>query len=228
MKKTLISAIATASVLATSTYASAAQPVFYTGLSAGWNATEFEASTFVESGGDTFTGDLSGSASGPAFGGVLGAKLPINTGYIALEANIADSGAEYEATESINGQQTLDETISSDLSYGITGILAFNVNSHSQLYGLLGYQVTDIELKASTRDTGTGAVTNGGFDDSLGGVRVGLGLETMLTSALSARVEWTQTNYSSEDFTIDTAAGATAVDLKASENRVTIGIIGHF
>lgn len=228
MKKTLISAVVTASVLAVSAPASAADLVYYTGLNAGWNATEFETASVVENGGNTFTADSMGSASGPAFGGILGVKLPINTGYIALEANISDSSAEYEATESINGQQTLDQTISSDLSYGLSGILAFNVNSHSQLYGIVGYQVADFEVKSSTRDTGTGAVTNGGFDDSLGGIRVGLGLETMLTSALSARVEWTQTNYSSEDFTIDTAAGATAVDLKASENRVTIGIIGHF
>lgn len=228
MKKLISAAIIAAATGFTATPAMADSPVFYTGLNIGWNASEIELEGSTEANNNTFAGDQTASASGPAFGGILGVKFPISTGFVGIEANVADSSAEYEATQTVNGQQTLDQTISSDLGYGLSAILAFNVNAHSQIYGIAGYQMTDFELKSSSRDLASGDITNDGYDDTLGGYRFGIGMETMLTSALSARLEWTQTNYSSEDFDIDMAGSTAEMEMKNSENRITIGIIGHF
>jgi len=208
--------------------AMAADPVFYTGINAGWNATEFKTNSSVDLGGNITESEETGSASAPVFGGVAGIKFPITTGYVGVEANVSDSGAEYEKTQNVNGQQTLDQKISSNLSYGVSGILAFNVNAHSQIYGIAGYQMTDVEVKTSTRDTGTGDVTNDSYNDDFGGFRVGIGLETAMTSALSTRIEWTRTSYGSEDFETNTANGVVDTELKGTENRITIGVIGHF
>src|SRR5680860_1421563 len=176
--------------------AMAADPVFYTGINAGWNATEFKTNSSVDLGGNITESEETGSASAPVFGGVAGIK--------------------FQNTQNVNGQQTLDQKISSNLSYGVSGILAFNVNAHSQIYGIAGYQMTDVEVKTSTRDTGTGDVTNDSYNDDFGGFRVGIGLETAMTSALSTRIEWTRTSYGSEDFETNTANGVVDTELKLS------------
>ena len=227
MKKVYATAILVTG-LAASAPILAAEPVFYAGLNAGWNATEFEPTTSIDVDGNVIESEDANSASGPAFGGILGVKFPISTGYLGLEANIADSSAEYEASSDINGQQVLDQKVSSDISYGLSGILALNLNAHSQLYAVAGYQMTDIEAKASTRDLDSGNVTNDSNSETFGGVRVGLGLETTITSALSARLEWTSTTYSSEKFVMNTADGMVDTELEGNENRVSLGVIGHF
>ena len=225
-KKTVICAVMIAGCVSTQS-GLAADPVFYAGLNAGWNATEFDLEKSVE-GGTPSTSQATFSGSGAAFGGVLGVKCPISTGYIGIEANVSDSGAESEEIDTLNGARTLGQKLTSDLGYGIAGILAFNLNAHSQFYGVAGYQMTDFQHKIATRDTGTGEVTNDSFDDSLGGVRLGAGIETALTSSLSARVEWTTTMYDSTDFDVNTAGGVVGAELEPTESRVTIGVIGHF
>ncbi|ARM86307.1 outer membrane protein [Marinobacter salarius] len=226
-KKTAIAA----SLIAGSFFAhqaTAADTVFYTGLNAGWNATEFELEQVGSMSGNPYTSQETLSASGPAYGGVLGMKFPISTGFIGIEANISDSGAEFEREETLNGSTILDQVISSDLGYGLTGILAFNVNAHSQIYGLAGYKVTTFEYKVATRNTGSGNVTSDSNDDSLGGIKVGIGYETALTSSMSARFEWATTMYDSEEFDVETSNGTVNTALEATESRVTVGIIGHF
>ncbi|OLF81927.1 hypothetical protein AWH63_10320 [Marinobacter sp. C18] len=225
--KTLAASIIIASI-GMSGSAMAAGPVFYTGLNAGWNATEFEESSVIDVGGTITKSESTGSASGPAFGGVAGIKFPISTGYFGLEAHVSDSGAEFEETQFVNDQQTIDKTISSNLSVGLSGILAFNVNAHSQIYGIAGYQMTSVEVESSTRDTGTGDVTNDEYDEDLGGFRVGVGLETAITRSLSARLEWTHTAFSSEEYQINTANGVVDSELEGAESRIAIGVIGHF
>jgi len=210
------------------TPALAAESVFYVGINSGWNATEFEKNTSMDMGGNTYTSENMGSAAAPTFGGMAGIKFPISTGYVGIETNVSDSGAEYEKTETVNGQTTFDQQISSNLSYGLSGILAFNLNAHSQVYGIAGYQMTDIEAKTSTRNTSTGDVANDSYNEDTGGFRVGLGFETAITSSLSARFEWTRTAYDAEEFQIETANGPSDIELEGIENRIAIGVIGHF
>lgn len=228
MKKLISAAIITATAGLTASPAMAGGAVFYTGLNAGWSVNELEMTSSTKVDDNTFTSEQTWSASGPAFGGILGVKFPISTGYIGLEANVADSSAEYEAIDTVNDQQTLDQTVSSDLGYGLSTILAFNVNAHSQIYGVAGYQMTDIEMTSSTRDLTDGKVTNDTFEETLGGYRLGLGFETMLSSALSARLEWTHTVYSGEEFPLTTADGTFDMELENTESRITLGIMGHF
>lgn len=206
----------------------AAEPVLYTGLNVGWNATEFEITNSGSTGGNTYTTEETGSGSGATYGGVLGVKFPISTGYLGLEANVSDSGAEYEREEFLNGSNTRAEKITSDLSMGVSGILAFNVNAHSQIYGIAGYQLTSFEAKSATRDLGTGEVTTDSADETLGGIRVGVGIETAITSSISARLEWTSNIYSEEDFEISTADGPRDTELKPTAQRIALGFVGHF
>ncbi|ONF42637.1 hypothetical protein BTO32_15300 [Marinobacter lutaoensis] len=226
-KGAITTSIIIAGALASSN-AVAAEPVFYTGLNAGWNATEFEAMYEGTIGGNGVVTKETVSGSGAAYSGVVGVKFPISTGYLGMEVNISDSGAEYEASEHVNGTKTLDQTISSDLSYGVSGILAFNLNAHSQLYGIVGYQLTDVESKIASRDLGTGQVTTDSNSDTFGGVRVGIGLETAITSSVSARLEWKHTLYDSEEFEVATADGTLDAELEGNSNLITLGFIGHF
>lgn len=230
-------AYATALIAATVTMPTNAQGLnAYAGLNLGWNATAIETKTSTNvdlgTGGGTalINEKVDFAASGAAFGGVAGLKFPISTGYLAIEANIADSSAEAESEAKIDGTTISASSITSDLSYGLTGILATEIASKTHLYGLLGYQMTDFEAQYTDRDTATNDIVKGKMDDSFGGARVGAGIETAVTSALSVRLEWSQTYYSEEEFEFETTTSSdpATIEYEPVETRVTLGIIGHF
>lgn len=66
MKKLISAAIIAAATGFTATPAMADSPVFYTGLNIGWNASEIELEGSTEANNNTFAGDQTASASGPA------------------------------------------------------------------------------------------------------------------------------------------------------------------
>lgn len=203
----------------------------YAGLNLGWNATELEQTVAADEGGIAVTEEASEAAHGVAFGSVAGLKLPISTGYLALEVNLEDSSAEAEQEAMVNGAVTMKSSTTSNLSYGVTGILATSINESTFLYGLAGYQMTDMELKYSDRNPVSGTVASDNSSETFGGFRVGAGVETKLTHALSLRMEWSQTHYSSEEFAVNSALydnGAQTIELEPVENRISIGVIGHF
>lgn len=230
LKKNALAVLIGAAALTGASQASA-EIQGYAGLNLGWNATDIEQSVSAEDSGIAVTEETSEAAHGVAFGSVAGLKLPISTGYLALEINLEDSSAEAEQEAMTNGSVTMKSSTTSDLSYGITGILATSINESSYLYGLAGYQMTDMELKYSDRNPVSGTVVSDTNSETFGGFRVGAGVETQLTRALSLRMEWSQTHYSSEEFTVNSALydnGGQAIELEPVENRISIGIIGHF
>lgn len=231
MKKTLILA---AAVSAATIAAPASANGLYLGLNAGWNATNSEESTTIQFAGGgapgTATDTMDSSLYGAAYGGVAGFKMPISTGYVGLEVNIADSSAESELDSTLNGTTVARTSLTSDLSYGVTGILATEISEGTHLYGLAGYQMTNFEGQVSERNVTTNAIVSSTADEDFGGARVGVGVESMLTDALSLRLEWAQTYYSEESLQFSSANGGGdfTTDIKPTETRVTLGIIGHF
>lgn len=228
-KKLLIAVVGTVAVMGASQ--ASAEIKGYAGLNVGWNATDLEQKATASDAGVAITEEASEAAHGVAFGSVAGLKLPISTGYLGLEVNVQDSSAEAEQEATVNGGVTMRTKTSSDLSYGVSGILATNINESTYIYGLAGYQMADMELKYSDRDPVGGAVASDSTSETFGGVRVGVGLETEITSALSLRMEWSKTHYSSEDFSVKSSMyddGAQKFKLEPEEERISIGVIGHF
>lgn len=231
MKKSLFLA---AAVSAATLAAPASANGLYMGLNAGWNATNSEnnATTLVNQGGANalIQEESETSVNGPAYAGVLGFKMPISTGFVAVEANIGDSSAESESSATIDGTVITRNSITSDLSYGITGILATEIRPQTYFYGLAGYQMTTFEGQYTDRDVFTNNIASSTREEDFGGARIGAGIETALTDALSLRVEWTQTYYSEETLEFDTTTSSQpiSIDVKPTETRVTLGIIGHF
>lgn len=206
--------------------AQAASPSGYVGLMVGWNDTQMESEARSE---------LSGGASaniqertetgltGPAFGVVLGGKLPISTGYLGFEANVTDSSSETTADATINGATDFSYAATSDLSYGLNVQLGTNVNPHTRLYGLAGAQLTEFNIKQQS-------VTAFDENDTLTGVRFGLGLETDITDMLALRLQWTQTQY--DEFSVSRSDSATQASQKITfeptENLFSIAFTGKF
>lgn len=232
-KIALISGIVAASFAATGANANDSMSA-YAGLNLGWNATNSEETTtlsFDNGGATSVAVDTNeNSLYGAAYGGVAGLKFPISTGYIGIEVNISDSSAETELDSKIDGTSIAKTSLTSDLSYGITGILGTEIAPNTFVYGLAGYQMTNFEGQFTERNVSTNAIVSSTADEDFGGARIGVGVESAVTDALSLRLEWAQTYYSEESLSFASANGGSdyATDIKPTETRVTLGIIGHF
>lgn len=231
-RKTLtMLAVATASVIATPSHAAD----FYAGLNAGWSATDTEikyrSKSEASPGNIIETTQLGAdSIAGLAFGGVAGVKLSIPTGFIALEANLSDSSADSEADLQYNGTEIGYEKKSNGLSYGITGIVAYEMMPGAHLYGLAGYQMLDIDLEYGDRNTANNDIASDSIKETFGGARFGAGIENKITDALSLRMEWSHTLYSEEKVVSKSARTVDGITngIKPTETRITFGLIGHF
>lgn len=210
MKKHNLLSMGLGAAILMSAAAPASAGEFYLGGEMGWTDVNFETTTtsFEESG--LGASGFSGSA-------LAGYQVAIPSGILGFEVNVGDSSAEYEATS-----DTYQETITRDVSYGISAMLGTNLSDNTHLYGRLGYQATSMELTA--RQAGTGVVEEFSKDKTYTGARVGAGIQTAVTDDLSVRLEWTRTIYSEETL----AYNGSEVDVQPGESRVAIGILGRF
>lgn len=203
--------------------AHAATPSGYAGLAIGWNDTQMEADSTANVAGNAIRETTEDGLTGPAFGALLGLKLPISTGYVGVEANVTDSSSETEGQATLNGNVDFAYAITSDLSYGLNIQLGTDVNATTRLYGLVGVQQTEFGVKQE-------GIASFDDDETLTGVRFGFGLETDVTDMLAIRFQWTQTQY--EDFTLsdsDPVANLSeSIEYEPTENLFSVALTGKF
>jgi len=179
---------------------------FYLGAQAGWNDTTLE--------GNSNNYSVEGiSASGVSGGAFAGYQAKIPSGILAIEINAGSSSAEFEQTEA--GAQ---QSITSDMSYGISARLGTDIAQATQFYGLVGYQSTDFEL--TLEDSTPGSASNFKDSKSSGGASIGFGIQAQMTDALAMRVQWTRTLHDEKTF------GDLKID--PSTSQVSIGFMGFF
>jgi outer membrane immunogenic protein len=163
--------------------AAVAAPEVFVGGQLGYQDTSLK----LSDAGVTFDGVSISGVAGSLFAGV---KYPLDGGFfIGAEANVGTSGADAEIS-------LFDITVEADAktSYGAAALLGYQVTDATALYGRLGYQRTEYEL--TVREPGF-SVSD---DETFGGVRFGIGMESELTEQLALRLDWSQTHYSSKDF----------------------------
>lgn len=221
-----------------------AAPEIYLGAQMGYQSTDMEYtesysyvdSVYSESGSNTTDYSLDGVA-----GGIFaGAKFYVGDGlYIAPEVNLGTSNADGGYSES--GSYSYNDGTFSDSdsysyeveaeagqSYGFGVLLGKDLTANTSVYGRLGYQRTEYELTVS----GTGFDSES-EDDTFGGVRYGLGLETAMTNNLALRLDWSLTDYSDESYSESTqdAFGGTetnTVTFEPTENLFQVGVSYRF
>lgn len=125
--------------------------------------------------------DLDGlSASGVSSGLILGTGTVNDGWYFGFQANYMVNNADGSFD---------DDDLDVDESYGIDARLGRVVSENVLLYGLAGWQRTNIEVDFD------GATD----DEDLDGFRFGAGVEFATEDNVFFRLEYTQTIYSSED-----------------------------
>lgn len=197
------------------TNASATEP-FYVGLQAGY---ENIGQPLAEGPGS----EQDKTIKGPLIGGVLGAELRWSFGYAALEINVSDSNAEYSKTTRQNNGSFQSETATSDIGAGISSMLGVNITTGTSIYGIAGYLRQTIKFEARDFDVATNQVTDVETDEVFGGMRFGLGLHHELYDLVGVRLEVTRTEFDEE-----TVSLLQEKDIKPTQDRITIGVIGRF
>jgi len=184
---------------------------------AGAQAAGFDGGYFgVQAGGAVY--DIDGSDEGGSLSGLAatGASGGIFLGYGQLSAEGAYGAVEIDAlVEDVEATMEIDgvgrDTLEARHSFGATARIGSLLADNVLLYGLLGYQQT--EVRARSRIDGVGSMSD---TDSLKGGRVGAGVEVDHGGGWFVRGEASYTFYSSETY------GDTRVE--AGATRVQLGI----
>lgn len=194
MKKLTIlaSAVAAFSISA----AAVAQPQLYVGGQLGLQDTNLE--TSFSSGPFSSKDDF--SINGFAGNVFTGVKFDAGNGFfISPEINVGSSTADGVSKESYDDgffSSSSELKAEAGTSYGAGVLLGSDAFSGTSLYGRLGYQRTEYELTSSA--TGQSSVSE---KETFDGFRLGIGMETAITSEVAVRLDWTQTIYSDESYT---------------------------
>ena len=161
MKKIMIAAVAVLALGAASAHADTAFDGLYAGVEGGYGRTTLDA------------GGEDKAFSGGAFAGY---GLTFDKIYLGAEAGVGIDGAEF-STGGVDYERKLN--------YGVTGKVGYVVAPKALVYGLVGYERSDMEA-----DDGV-AVTKGTND----GFRFGFGSETFVRKNLTARTEVSYTDW---------------------------------
>jgi len=186
--------IPAALLLAGASSASLAATQLYLGAQMGYQNTDLEVGYSYGSSSEEQDYSISGVAGG-LFAGV---RFDINESvFIAPEVNVgtsnADGGYRWSGTSSnyeVEGE--------AGTSYGLGVLIGSNLSASTTVYGRLGYQRTDYELTESGSFMDTSS-----DEETFGGVRYGVGMETAVSDQVAVRLDWSQTQYSEEDFAGD-------------------------
>lgn len=172
MKKVML-AVSAATLFGFSATSIAATPSFFVGAQLGHQDTAFDMSTSYT--GTTYSEGIEGlSISGIAGGLFVGAKYPVGESfYLGTEVNVGTSAADHTTSY---GTDTVE--VEAGTSYGIAALAGKQITPSTSIYGRLGYQRTKYEL------TYSGPGYSESDDDTFGGVRVGVGMETSLARIL--------------------------------------------
>jgi len=124
---------------------------------------------------------------GVVYGGVAGYDFAGSGAVFGLEAEVTDTTARNTGTQLVIPTDTARLSSGLDLYAGAR--VGFRPGAHSLIYAKAGYSRLDV--KASYTAPGV----NLHYKDSLGGVRVGLGVEFGLTPNLALRTELRYSDY---------------------------------
>lgn len=236
--------LASSAALLGASASAVAAPELYLGAQMGYQSTDLEYTqgfSFVDSvssSSGSSTADF--SVDGVAGGIFAGAKFYVRESlYLATEVNLGTSNADGgiregssfeidDGTFSDSGSSSSSINAEAGKSYGFGVLLGKDLTPSTSIYGRLGYQRTEYELTAS--GTGLDTVSD---DETFGGIRYGIGLETAMTNNLALRLDWSLTDYSdegySESFQNDfggTETGSFSFD--PTENLFQVGLSYRF
>lgn len=220
----LVMLASSAALLGASTTAAVASPEPYVGAQMGYQDTSLEygykESSNVGPGQYSQTTDF--SASGVAGSLFAGAKFSLGEGFfIAPEVNLGTSTADGGISRNSSGFGSSSYELEAEAgqSYGLGVLLGKNLTSDTTIYGRLGYQRTEYEVSES----GTN-VDNWSEDETFGGVRYGIGMETALVDSLALRLDWSQTQYSDESFSEDMGTYTVTESFEPTESLFQVGL----
>jgi opacity protein-like surface antigen len=181
----------------------------YVGLMAGWDDVNAEFNT-AGSESDGL------SVSGPKASLLAGFEFQMPNGFIGIEANVNDSSAEY-----VQEAGTTALTVAKNLGYGADVLFGTNVSPTTEIFASVGYEMADYEV--AVEDSVTGKATS---EETFGGARAGLGIQSDLTDLVAIRFHWIRTFYSEED--ISFSNNANEYQVKPSGNAFSVGVTGKF
>lgn len=190
-----------------------AAPSVYVGAQLGHQDTAFDMSTSYA--GTTYGESLEGlSITGIAGGLYLGTKYPVGDSFfLGTEVNVGTSAADHTTRY---GVDTIE--LEAGTSYGIAALAGKQLSPSTAVYGRLGYQRTEYEMTLS------GPGYNESDDETFGGVRVGVGMETGLGDQLALRLDWSQTHYSSKTY----SNGWVSETFEPTESLFQVGVSYSF
>jgi|GEM_PF-1015230 Opacity protein and related surface antigens len=230
MKKSsslLAATLSTAAILGISS-AAHANPEFYVGARAGYQKSSVDSSSTSTSpeGDYTLTTDKGGYAVDGFVGGLFaGVKFKASEkAFIGLEANIGTGNAKSEDTISDSTPLLARFEIEAGTSYGVAALAGLSLTPSTSIYGRLGYQRTKYE--GNYKESGGGETYIG--SDTFGGIRIGLGMETVVTPRMALRLDWSQTHYSSETFHFSPPEGNFAIKIEPTETLFQVGFSYSF
>ena len=143
------------------------------------------------------------SASGVSSGLILGTGTVNDGWYFGFQANYLTNTADASVR-----RDGIDDDADVEQSYGIDARLGRVVADNVLLYGLAGWQRTNIELEVSQE--------GGSFkdDEDFDAFRFGAGVEFATDDNVFFRMEYTYSVYSSEDFNVRDEAGVVDQDIE--------------
>lgn len=208
-----LKAIALATALAGASTAAMAAPSVYVGAQLGHQDTAFDVSSSYA--GTTYGESLEGlSITGIAGGLYLGTKYPVGDSFfLGTELNVGTSAADHTTRYGVDSIK-----LEAGTSYGIAALAGMQLSPSTAVYGRLGYQRTEYEMTLS------GAGYNESDDETFGGVRVGVGMETGLGDQLALRLDWSQTHYSSKTY----SNGWVSETFEPTESLFQVGLSYQF
>lgn len=242
--------IPAALLLAGASSAALAAPQFYLGAQAGYQdtaveVTESESGSFADGFGSYSDSSKLDSYDVSGVAGSLLAGVKFDAGdkaFVSLEANIGTSDAEAEFTDSYsesyddgsisgNYSESDFQKLESGKTYGIAILAGLEVTSSTSVYARLGYQRTEFEYSEGgsfqTSDS-FGFSDSGGYsyseDETFGGIRYGVGMETAVSERVAVRLDWSQTDYSSEEFDVDDRT----YEIDPTESLFQAGVVYKF
>lgn len=202
MSNRIHTTLAAATLLLAGSSVAHASPDFtgpYLGVHGGWSVIDTEASGPAGS-------DDGLAASGAMVNAVAGTSFMTGNYMLAVEAHVGSSDADFSSS---NGS---DMTVEGGLTWGLTGRLGRHIADNTLLYGLLGWQSTDVEM----------TMVNGGRssdDKAMGGPRIGAGFELINEARMFLRFEYSVTAHRSRSFDMD----GVDIDLDPTAHQFLIG-----
>lgn len=171
----------------------------YIGFSGGVSHYSSDVNSFISENGTSLSMSMDGiSAEGLNFGVFGGYGQTISSSkYFGLEGNIGFNTADFKDSATITDgvdEVRAEDTLEANETYGFNVRLGQMVGDW-MVYGLAGWQWTNMEQKSNLYDSASGQVASATGDEDFDGPRFGLGAEYQTQGQAFFRGEYTYTMY---------------------------------